>query len=170
MKDVAVIRVHEMATSRLADQSARCCPTIEPTGEAPNRSGFRRVSVDDVWAFSKEQPEKLPDRERVFDRNLATHLAKVDRLDSHLLGEVGHVIFAGRNHARHEQSLAVIIVQARRQPNDVLGRPANIQPRNDSKNLHSVRSSLFFVFCSLYLSVGLVRGLPNPVTTSCMLI
>jgi hypothetical protein len=55
-----------------------------------------------VRAFATKQPVDFPDRKRVFEGYVATHLRDEQRLYTMLGGEVAHVFFARRNGSRHE--------------------------------------------------------------------
>src|SRR4029453_18192319 len=104
MKDVAMIRVHELALTRLADQGARRGPTIKKAGHSSNGAGFSGVCVNNNRTFASKQTEQFPDCHYILRRDLATHLADVMGRDAQLVSEVAHIFFAFRNGSGNEES------------------------------------------------------------------
>ncbi len=102
VKNVAVIRVHKLAPPRSADERSRRQPAIKEARNTPDRSGLRRVRVNDVGPFAQKQPKQFPDRDDVLQRDLAAHFGNVERLHTRLVREVAHIFFARGNRTRNE--------------------------------------------------------------------
>ena len=137
VKNVAVIRVDKAASARLSNQRRRREPTIKQSRDAADSSCFRGVRVNEVGSLAQHQAEKFPARQRVAQRNLATHLRNHVRGHAGGLREVGHVVFTGRDHPGHEHRVVTVCAQAVSQPDNVPRRPTHVQTRNDSENLHA---------------------------------
>src|SRR5262245_60793813 len=127
--------MNEFAFARLANQCSRGGPTIKKAGDASDSPGLSGVRVDDVRAFAAKKAVQLPNRHRIFQRDLATHLAEVVRCDAHLISEVAHIFFAFRNRTGDENRFDWRMLKTFSEPHHVLSRPTNIQASDNTNDL-----------------------------------
>src|SRR4051812_20135208 len=92
--------------------------------------------MDDIWIFCFYFSIDLNERPEIQDRDFAAHLGNVYWGDRVFLCKVAHIVLTGRDGPGYELGLKFIILQSLGQPNNVPRRAADVEPGNNSQDLH----------------------------------
>ncbi len=129
---VPVVGVHNARGRR-----ATGGPVVDERRETADRPGLRHVGVDDRGAEGAEQPRHLREGDRVLqwcDRTAQRR--NVSGLHALVREHVAHVAFAGTETSVNQKRFEATIRQPFRQRHRLNGRPADVQPRDDSGDAH----------------------------------
>src|SRR5690606_37616962 len=97
VKNVAVKSMYDPDIAWFSDTCSERQPPVKERGGAAHGSGFRRVCMNNIGVLAFDLAVDLKKRKRVFRRKFAAHFRDVDRLYSAFIGEIAHILFAGRN-------------------------------------------------------------------------
>src|SRR5262245_20638028 len=96
------------------------------------------MRVDDVWFQPKQRAQDFEDHDDVAETQFAAHLLNDYRLHAGGPREITHVALALGDYACDERRLEPLRIKPGRQPRDVFGRAADVEPVDDSDNSHSL--------------------------------
>ena len=92
--------------------------------------------MNDVWFLSTKKVVEFPNCNEVLWRDFPAHLRNKKRRNPELICEVHHVIFAWRHGSCYQYGLTINTLQTFREPHHMLGWAADVQPSDDTNDLH----------------------------------
>src|SRR5262245_62844841 len=136
---MSVIGVNYPELARSQPERRRSKPFVDHRSHAPHGPGLGLVRVYEVRLQPKQFAQDFEDDDDVTEAQFAAHFLDDERLHAGGPREIAHIALALGNDAGDERRFEPPRIKPGRQPRDVFGRAADVEPVNNSDDAYSLQ-------------------------------